>query len=376
MAVSSPSRCVKITKDLFALADIAIGGDKQFDLQVHNASFYDDVIVRGSMGLGESYMRGWWDCEALDQFFYRILGARLDEKVRFNTRLLLQIIQQKLFNLQSKRRSFIVGEQHYDLGNDLYQCMLDSRLVYTCGYWKDANNLEEAQANKLKLTCEKLQLSPGMRVLDIGCGWGSFAKYAAENYGVEVVGVTISREQRDLAQALCEGLPVDIRLQDYRDLDESFDRIVSLGMFEHVGLKNYATYMQVANRCLKDQGLFLLHTIGNNKACATVDPWINKYIFPNGKLPTIAEIAKTSEPYFIMEDWHNFGPDYDKTLMAWHDNFQAGWSQLSDQYDNTFRRMWSYYLLSCAGSFRARSIQLWQIMFSKGAVVGGIPSIR
>jgi cyclopropane-fatty-acyl-phospholipid synthase len=281
-----------------------------------------------------------------------------------------------LTNLQSRSRAFIVGEQHYDLGNLLYQCMLDPRMTYTCGYWAKAGDLEQAQTDKLDLSCRKLGLQPGQRVLDIGCGWGSFAEFAARQYGVRVVGITISREQAELARQRCRGLPVDIRLQDYRELDEPFERIVSLGMFEHVGWRNYVTYMGVVQRCLADGGLFLLHSIGSNRSLAHADPWIDRYIFPNGGLPSIAQIGRAIEKDFVMEDWHNFGADYDRTLMAWHANFERHWPQLAGHYDQRFRRMWRYYLLSCAGAFRARDIQLWQIVLSKGGVPGGYFSVR
>ncbi|MDF1795884.1 MAG: cyclopropane fatty acyl phospholipid synthase [Coxiellaceae bacterium] len=376
MTASSQSKSEKIASELLGIAGVTIGGSKPFDIQVHNKRFFDEVLANGSIGLGESYMQKWWDCEALDQFFFKVLSARLDEHIKFNMKLLFQVLQRKLFNLQSKRRAFNIGEHHYDMGNDLYKAMLDQRMVYTCAYWKEADNLDDAQEDKLKLTCEKLQLKPGMKVLDIGCGWGSLAKYAAENYGVEVVGVTVSQQQIELAREMCQGLPIELRLQDYRDVNEEFDRIVSLGMFEHVGEKNYNTYMSVAHRCLKENGIFLLHTIGNNTTTHSVDPWINKYIFPDGKIPSIVEISKASEEYFVMEDWHNFGPYYDKTLMAWRANVTAQWDKLKSNYDDTFKRMWDYYLLSCAGSFRARHIQLWQVVFTKGVVEGGVPSYR
>ena len=244
------------------------------------------------------------------------------------------------------------------------------------GYWKEAKTLAAAQEAKLELVCKKMSLEPGMKVLDIGCGWGSFALYAAEHYGVEVVGITVSKEQVTLANERGQGLPVTFRLQDYRDVTEPFDRIVSLGMFEHVGYKNYRDYMKAAARCLKDDGLFLLHTIGWIKSETSLDPWIHKYIFPNGMLPSLAQISKASEELFVMEDIHSFGTDYDKTLMAWHENFEEHWPELKDKYDERFYRMWRYYLLVCAGSFRARKNQLWQIVFSKNGVVSGYKSFR
>lgn len=237
---------------------------------------------------------------------------------------------------------------------------------YTCGYWKDVVTLEEAQIAKLDLTCRKLLLEPGMRLLDIGCGWGGLAKYAAENYGVKVVGITISKQQYELATERCKNLPVEIRFQDYRDVNEKFDRIASLGMFEHVGYLNYRKYMQIVHQCLADDGLFLLHTIGSNESTTQAMPWIAKYIFPNGMLPSITQIGKATEKLFIMEDWQNLGIDYYKTLLAWHQNFNAHWSSLKANYDEKFFRMWNYYLLSCAGGFNTRMLQLWQIVFSKG----------
>ncbi len=255
--------------------------------------------------------------------------------------------------------------------------MLDKRMVYTCGYWRNANNLNDAQEAKLELTCKKLNLKPGMKVLDIGCGWGSFAKYAAEKYKVKVVGITISKEQVILGNKLCKGLPVEIRLQDYRDLNEKFDRIVSLGMFEHVGPKNYKTYMKVVDRCLKDDGLFLLHTIGTNTIKGRADRWINKYIFPNGVLPSVNQITKSTEGLFVLEDWHNFREDYSKTLRAWHTNFNNNWDKIKKDYDERFKRMWNYYLVSMAAGFRVgKKFQLWQIVFSKNGVEGGYESVR
>lgn len=356
---------------LFQSAGISVSGSKPWDVQIHNKDFYTRVLKDGSLGLGEAYMDGWWDSPSLDQFIEHVVKARLASKVKSDIKLLFKFIALQFFNMQTKKRAFQVGIQHYDLGNDLFESMLDSRLNYTCGYWKNAQTLEEAQLHKMDLVCQKLMLKPGMRVLDIGCGFGSLAKYAAENFGASVVGVTISKEQCHFAKQNCAGLPVEIRLQDYRDVDEKFDRIVSLGMFEHVGHLNHKTYMQMAHKCLRDDGLFLLHTIGSNTTDLISDPWIEKYIFPNGILPSIQQIAKASEDLFVMEDWHNFGSDYSKTLLAWHENFNKNWSQLKKNYDERFFRMWNYYLLSCAGSFRARYIQLWQIVFSKSGVPGG-----
>ena len=363
-------------EQLLSLADIEINGPNPWDVQVYDDGFYRGVLNQGSLGLGESYMDGWWGCERLDEFFYRVLRFQLETKIKQNWKLLFDILLAKVANMQSKKRAFRIGDKHYNLGNELFECMLDKRMVYSCAYWKDAYTLDEAQENKMDLICQKLGLRPGMKLLDIGCGWGSFARYAAEKYNVTVTGITVSKEQVDLGKAICNGFPIEIRLQDYRDINGTYDHIVSLGMIEHVGYKNYRKYMEVVHRCMKDDGLFLLHTIGGNRSVSSTDPWTNKYIFPDGMLPSIKQIGSAIEGLFIMEDWHNFSANYDKTLMAWYKNFKEKWHLIEPKYDHRFYKMWEYYLLSCAGAFRARSNQLWQIVLSKRGVLGGYRSIR
>ncbi|MFC5431836.1 cyclopropane fatty acyl phospholipid synthase [Paraburkholderia denitrificans] len=361
----------RIVADLLAHADVKLNGTREWDLRVHDSHMPERVLALGNLGLGESYMDGEWDCDRLDEFFARTLRAHVDEKID-PTRLVFHALKARLVNRQTARRAWKVGQQHYDLGNAFYESMLDRRMTYTCGYWSGgAKTLDEAQEAKLDMICRKLGLQPGMRLLDIGCGWGSLMQFAAERYGVSCVGVTISKEQAALGIERCKGLPVEFRLQDYRLLDERFDRIASVGMFEHVGPKNYRTYMEVAHRCLVDDGLFLLHTIGKNRRETTPDPWVDKYIFPNGELPAIGQISDAAGGLFVTEDVHNFGADYDRTLMAWHANFEAAWPRFEAQMGQRFRRMWRYYLLSCAGAFRARDIQLLQWVFSRGGLLGG-----
>lgn len=355
----------EVIRSLLAEAGIEINGGNPWDIQVHDERLYQRVLRDAALGLGESYMDGWWDCEALDEFIGRILNAQLDKKVKGNWATALYILKTKLFNCQKKSRAKIVGEHHYDLGNDLYQTMLDKRLNYTCAYWKNANNLDEAQEAKLDLICQKIELQPGMTVLELGCGWGSFARYAAEKYGARVVGINVSRQQVELGRELCQGLPVELRLQDYRQAEGKYDRVISIGIMEHVGYKNYRTYMEVVDRCLNDDGIAFIHTIGGNISTTYVNPWTDKYIFPNGMLPSIAQLARAMEGLLVVEDWHNFGPDYDKTLMAWYHNFESGWDRLKDKYGARFFRMWRFYLLSSAGGFRSRSQQLWQIVMTK-----------
>ena len=373
----------EVIQSLLSEAQITLNCTGEADIQVTNSAFYNRVLLDGVLGLGESYMDGWWDVQKPDDLFYRLINASLHEKVK-SWKIVPHILKAKIFNAGKPSKAFEVGEKHYNIGNTLFQKMLDKRMVYSCGYWKEAQNLDEAQKAKLDLICRKINLQPNMKVLDVGCGWGSFCKYAAEKYGVEAVGITISKEQAELAKENCKGLNVEIKLQDYRELNiksvheagNRFDRIVSIGMFEHVGYKNYRIFMKTINRLLKEDGLFLLHTIGANKSMITTDPWTNKYIFPNSMLPSITQIGASIEQLFVMEDWHNFGYDYDKTLMAWFENFDRSWDELKPDYDERFYRMWKYYLLSCAGSFRAGKNQLWQIVLSKNGTPDGYQSIR
>jgi cyclopropane-fatty-acyl-phospholipid synthase len=352
-------------------ADIRLDGDRPWDITVHDERMFQRVLAHGTLGLGEAYVDGWWDCDQLDELVRRAQSADLVRRLISPTTI-ARVAQAKVMNLQSRRRAFTVGERHYDIGNDLYRRMLDSRMIYSCGYWRGADTLEAAQEAKLMLIANKLGLEAGMRVLDIGCGWGGAAAFFSEKLGCAVVGVTVSREQATLARERCAGLPVEIRLQDYRELDEPFDRVYSIGMFEHVGVKNHKMYMDVVRRCLRDaDGLSLLHTIGSLRSRSQTDPWVEKYIFPNSMLPSMAQITAAAEGRLTTEDVHNFGPYYDRTLMTWKANIDAHWDELSASYDARFKRMWDFYLLASAGSFRARKLQLWQFVMSRDGVPHG-----
>src|SRR5690554_6422932 len=364
LGLSSAQSAMSYVSDLLERADVKINGSQPWDIQIHDNTVIERVLAAGSVGLGESYMDSLWDVEQLDEFLVRVFRAKLDREIQ-PARLIWHTLRARFFNLQTQRRAWQVGEVHYDLSNDFYAPMLDSRMTYTCGYWVEAKDLEQAQTAKLVLSCRKPDLQPGMKVLDIGCGWGSFMSYAAEHYGVECVGLTISREQAAWGNEKFNDLPIQFRLQDYRDCYDVFDRVVSVGMFEHVGHKNYREFMQVVARCLTDEGLALLHTIGKNARALRPDPWIDKYIFPNGELPSLGQIDDATDDLLVVEDVHNFGADYDHTLMAWHDNFVEHWPKFSDQLGLKFYRMWRFYLLSSAAAFRARDIQLWQWVLSK-----------
>lgn len=369
---------------LLAGADIHVNGDRPWDIQIHDDRFYARVLADGALGIGESYMDGWWDCDQLDEMFYRILAARLDREVRRNWRNLAHLAVSRVVNLQTRRRSRRVAHEHYDLDTDLYMSFLDPYNQYTCAYFRGTDDLNRAQERKLELICRKLQLSAEDHVLDIGCGWGGFSRFAAERFGCRITGVTISAVQARFARDFCRGLDVEIVESDYRDLPDriiagTVSKVLVCGMIEHVGYRNYRSLMEVVAHCLPDHGLFLLHTIGGQRTSTTTrrNRWLSKYIFPVGMLPSLRQLATAAEGVLVLEDLHAFGPHhYDRTLRAWYDNFEANWPTIRARYGDRFFRMWRFYLLSLAGSFRADRQYLWQLVFSKNGVGGEYPAVR
>lgn len=359
---------VKMVEQLLSETGVRINGSKPWDIRVWDERLYSRLLKEGSLGLGESYMEGWWDCPQIDGFICKLLGKNLEAKIKGNLQTLLLYLPARFFNLQSPARVGIIARRHYDLGNELFFSFLDHYKQYSCAYFQGTTDLAKAQEKKMEIICRKINLQPQDHILDIGCGWGGLARYAAENYGCTVTAVNISEEQVRYAREFCNDLPVNVLHEDYRQIQGSFDKIISVGMFEHVGQKNYRTFMKIAHRCLKKGGIFLLHTIGSNTSRVNCDPWIDRYIFPNGKLPSMAQIAKAVERLFVIEDIHNLSLHYEKTLLAWNDRFQQAWPKLAEKFDLTFKRMWEYYLLSCAGAFRARDIQVWQIVMTKGDI--------
>jgi cyclopropane-fatty-acyl-phospholipid synthase len=385
------SESERIIKMLLSKAGIAINGRNPWDIQINDERSYDRFLKDRSLGFGEAYMDGWWDAAELDETIAKIARAHIEDELHVNRKLVLYALRKKMFNDADKNHAFTVAEKHYDIGNELYEAMLDPDLNYSCGYWKNLGNPEtawkiprnliKAQQTKLEITCKKLYLRKGQKILDIGCGWGNFAKYAATHFSVKVVGITISKQQALLAKKRTKGLPVKIIMQDYRELGEQqFDKIVSMGMFEHVTHKNYDTFMRKTASVLKKDGLFLLHTIGSNKTTIANDPWIEKYIFPNSHIPSMTQISKAVEDIFVIEDVHNFGVYYYPTLMAWFRNFNKNWRKLAatnlEKYNERFYRMWKFYLLSSAGFFKAHALQLWQIVLSKKNTLEIYNSVR
>lgn len=360
-------------ESLLAIADIRIDGDRPWDIQVHDEKLFPRIFADGPLGFGEGYMDGWWDCERLDDMACRVCRAELYRHFRPLTDM-FYFLAARLMGRGGGRRGNELGERHYDLGLDLFRAMLGKRMMYSCAYWRDAETLDEAQDRKLDLIARKLQLEPGMKVLDIGCGWGGAIHYFAEKYGVSGVAVTPSSDQYEAARALCSGLPVEIRQQDYREVDERFDRVYSIDMIGHVGRKNYKTYMERVRRCLAPEGLSLVQTIGTNSRAVNTDPWVKRYIFPDSDVPTAKQLMEAAQDVLLMEDWHSFPQDYDRTFMCWYENLSAAREGFRDQYDERFFRMWRYFLLCAAGGFRSRINQIWQIVFSvKGTAEGYSP---
>ena len=361
-----------VVEGLLAQADVQVNGDRPWDLQVHDKGAYRRILAEGSVGLGETYMDGWWSCEAVDQLFAKLVLARLNKTVvplsaKWN------VLRSRLFNLQTRLGSRRVIDRHYEISPAVFMSFLDPYNQYTCGYFKDTSDLNVAQENKLDLICRKLHLTENDRVLDIGCGWGGFAKFAAERYGCHVTGITISDQQLEYGKTFCEGLPVTLLKSDYRDFDQTgFDKVLVCGMIEHVGHRNYRPLMEVVHRSLRDGGHFLLHTIGRHSSGTSTDPWITKYIFPNSMLPSARQLTTEAQGLFALDNWHNFGSSYDPTLMAWHKNFVDNWESIREGYDDRFCRMFTYYLLSCAAVFRVNKKVLWQLVLTKrrGAVAG------
>jgi cyclopropane-fatty-acyl-phospholipid synthase len=365
------SRAQGVVTNLLAFADVRIDGDRPWDIQVHDQRFFSRVLASGTLGFGESYMEGWWDCDELDEMCCRAIRAGLEKRFAFRLPNLWTFLTAVLTNQQTTRRARKVGRVHYDLSNDFFEAMLDPNMQYSCALFDEGDDLAAAQLRKLDWICERLRLCPGLRLLDIGCGWGGLARHAARQYGCQVLGITISREQFRYAQRWCRGLDVEIQLRDYREVTGQFDRVVSVGMVEHVGYKNYRTYMRAAARSLGQNGLFLCQGISHNFSVVGGDPWIKRYIFPNSMLPSLARLTRAAEGVFIIDDVKNIGPNYDPTLLAWEENFRCAWPRFADRYGERFRRMWRFYLLSCAGAFRARSLQVYSILFSKQAGAAG-----
>lgn len=374
---------------VLAPADIKINGMRPWDITVNSDNFYPRVFRDGIIGLGEGYMYGEWDCQDPVELVARFYKGRIDTKIPTDPLLLGRVLMDRMVHgvkryLDRDSQARDLASTQYNLSTDLFKAFLDDRMLYTCGYWQNATTLEEAQDAKLDLTARKLGLDQkgGMRILDIGGGWGGLAIFMAERYAVNVASISISEEQIKEAEKRRLALPEEIacrienRFQDYRDVaDGPFDRVVVMGMIEHIGHRNFRSIMEVIHRNLAPDGLFLLHTIGVDiNGGEEKGNWLERYIFPGSEIPNAADLAASWRNLFVMEDWHNFGADYERTLVEWFKRFDQNWEKIRPMFEpnaERFYRMWKLYLLGCAGGFRARASQLWQIVLSKGGVPGG-----
>jgi len=342
-------------------------------LKIDDASVRRGIARGGIVALGEAYERSEWDCDDLESFMYRVFTSAPPRLSRAAwARLILAALDQRLFNRQRGRGAFDIGMKHYDLGNALFSSMLDESMSYTSGYWARAQTLAEAQEAKLDLICKKLNLQRGQRVLDIGCGWGNFAQFAATRYGARVTGVTVSKEQAALAREHCQGLPVDIRMQDYRAVEGTFDHVVSIEMIEAVGRKNIPAFYKTVDRVLADGGRSVIQAISGDTLSRTSDRgldqyilWLLRYIFPDGYLPKARELIPSRGTNLQVDGWQRLTDDYPQTLRAWARRFNDNWDRLKDSYDEAFRRRWNFYLFGCAAAFRAGLVNVSQVVYRK-----------
>ena len=353
-----------VASKILAAAGIPLDSSEPWSIQVHHEKLWDRVISQQGLGFAESYMDGWWDCAAIDVMLTKLLVIDVLGLLKPSPYLAFHLARSNLRNNQTKKRAAENAKHHYNIGNELFSRMLDDEMVYSCAYWAKADSLGAAQEDKFDLICRKLELKPGMRLLDIGSGWGGFLRYAVRNYGVRATGISPADNQINFAKEKSVGLGIDFIQQDYRDLTGQFDRIVSIGMMEHVGPKNYSAFFSKCDELLTKDGRMLHHTITSNVSKQATDPFFERYIFPGGVLPSLAQIASTVEGLFVIEDVHNFGPDYDRTLLEWHTNISAKWQEIP-QYDLRFQRMWNYYLLASAAGFRSGDLQLIQCVFQR-----------
>ena len=370
--VTEKDRIVGLLKD----AGVTVNGSNPWDIQIRNENTWNRVFAEGTLGLGEAYMDGWWDVGDMAEFFNKVLVGRIGDKLRVTPNLIWQIVQAKFLNMQSIERSRRVANMHYN-ETEAYKASLDKRMTGSCGYWPEGvTNVDQAQEAKLDLVCRKIGLKPGQLVWDIGCGWGAFMGFAAEKYGARCVGVTVSPDQAAYGRERYKDLPIEFQVKDYREFQGKTDHVVSMGMFEHVGHKNYRTYFEKARSVIKDDGLFMMHTVGSQWSTDTIEPWLEKYIFPGGVIPSMAQIGKAIDGLWSVVDTHNIGPNYDKTLLAWYENFDRNWKKDRTPEEERFYRLWKYYLLCCAGGFRARVLQVWQFVLSPTGVPEGYKFAR
>lgn len=360
-----------LLEPLLARAGVKVDGKEPWDIQVADQRFFRTVLTQGSLGLGEAYLRGWWTCNDLEELSYRLIRSGLYKTSLLLPQPVLANLLHATINQQSKEKSLRVAVQHYSLGNDVFLDFLGRHHLYSCGYFKDTDDLDVAQRQKLEKVCRLLDLRPGDRVLDVGGGWGEFARYAATQHGCEVTSINIADEQIKFAREYCKDASVEIRRCDYRDVTGRFDKIVVMAMLTHVGYKNYRGFMEVMDRCLEPGGLMLVESVGGHKSRKDCEPWINRYIFPGGVVPSLEQFDRAVAGLFARKALDEFGSSYVHTLRAWHRNFVQAWPAHRSRYDDRMRLMFEYFFLTVAGAFRAGYLLHWHLLFQKGEQVAG-----
>lgn len=343
-------------------------GEAKFRIILHEPIPKSEIIKDSSLAFGEAYMDGIIEIEGSVRDVIESLYNNHDSFLHQNPAYL----RLAKFVSNGIKKSRENAQHHYDIGNDFYRLWLDDTMTYSCAYFKSPEDtLVQAQRNKIEHILRKLDLQEGQRLLDIGCGWGELILAAARQYRVKALGITLSEEQYDKVRSRIdeENLNdlVDVQLLDYRELKEqTFDRVVSVGMLEHVGKEHLEEYFATVERLLEKEGISLLHTITGRDERGT-NSWINKYIFPGGYIPSVSELVKHMESYgFYLYDTESLRNHYTRTLEHWADNFEKALPQIRESKDETFIRMWRLYLNSAAASFHSGNIDLHQFLFSKG----------
>lgn len=341
------------------------------DIIVNNNNFYTKLLKHGEIGLGESYVDKDWDSNNLEETLYNLIinQKKIENAIIKNSPNLiikkLLDIPSDIFSTDNTKNDI---KFHYDIGNKLYENMLGKSMLYSCAYfYKQGLSLDEAQYAKLDLIAKKLNLKEGMRVLDIGCGFGTAAIYLSKKFNVNILGISLSKEQINYFNSIYTGTQVQVIYKDYRELtrehNNSYDCIYSIGMFEHIGINNHIDYYNKCFKLLKTNGTMLIHTIVSNKRLYSHNSWITKYIFPGAELPHISDFTKKYTDNWLLQDLQCIGKSYSKTLLAWKKNIND--SSVFNNYDDKFKRTWNYYLLLCSAAFRAREITVFQLVYFK-----------
>jgi len=350
---------------------IAYGNHPEMILRFRSKEGAKQLLCDGFLGFGEAFMAGDLEVEGDLQELLRLGICLRYDRPNLSFWQNVRFLAHSLATRNTLGRTPQNIEHHYDLGDEFYQLFLDQTLTYSCAYFtSERDSLEQAQLNKYEHICRKLKLRPGEKLLDIGCGWGGMLIYAAQNYGVNGLGNTLSLNQCEYARSKIEQLglqnQIEVVLKDYREITGKFDKFVSIGMFEHVGKKFIPVFMHKVSQLLKKGGIGLLHTIGKNTECPG-DPWIMKYIFPGGYIPKLSEIVREmGRSDFPIMDVENLRFHYGHTLDRWAGNYEKNVEEVRCMFDESFVRMWRLYLHACSAGFKYGSSRLYQILFSNG----------